>query len=107
MVGGERIDGAWCHVWLRTLSGYHVVDLVVFGDGVIRCDGWTDLSGLRKMLSSGKASVRDPDATEQAAEASKWRSRQPHPVTSEGFLSEVVDEIEHLNGRATTRQACW
>lgn len=107
MVDGERIDGAWCHVWLRTLSGYHVVDLVVFADGVIRCDGWTDLPGLRKMLASGKVSVRDPDVPEQAAAAPKWRSRQPHPVTPEGFLGEVADEIEHLNGRPTTGQVCW
>ncbi|MEU7001565.1 hypothetical protein [Nonomuraea sp. NPDC046570] len=100
----ERIDGAWYHVWLRTWHEYYIVDLAVFADGAIKCDGWTDLSGLRKMLASGKVSVRNPDAPEQATEVSKWQSRQPHPVTADGFLAEVADEIEDLNGRPTTER---
>ncbi|MBD0838090.1 NADAR family protein [Streptomyces sp. TRM68416] len=105
VVGGERIDGAWCHVWRR--SPYHeeyfVEDLVVFADGAVHCEERTDLEGLEKLLGSGRISVRNPDAPARDADAPKWGSRSPEPCTSESFLLEVADKVEELSGRPTTR----
>ncbi|MFE7706476.1 NADAR domain-containing protein [Streptomyces sp. NPDC057486] len=45
MVDGERIDGAWCHIWRRCRpdSEYYLDDLIVFADGAITCGERTDL----------------------------------------------------------------
>ncbi|MEY9876928.1 putative NAD-dependent protein-ADP-ribosyltransferase YbiA (DUF1768 family) [Streptacidiphilus sp. MAP12-33] len=108
-VDGERIDGAWCHVWQRSRwdAEYHLDDLIVFADGAVRCQDRTDLAGLKKLLTSGRISVTRPGAPALPDEPSKWRSRHGEPLTPEGFLSEVADKIEELNGRPTTGQRCW
>lgn len=108
-VDGERIDGFWCHVWVRSQwdNRYFVDDLVVFADGAVRCGERTDLAGLRKLLASGRVTLTNPEATPRPDEPSKWRSRSGEPLTPEGFLLEVQDKIEELNGRPTTAQRCW
>jgi predicted NAD-dependent protein-ADP-ribosyltransferase YbiA (DUF1768 family) len=112
-VDGERIDGAWCHVWRRSPwkdGRYFVDDLVVFADGAVRCGDSTDLAGLPELLRSGRVSVTNPDATPTSKspdEPSKWRSRAGEPLTPEGFLREVADKVEELNGRPTTAKRCW
>ncbi|MFE6664068.1 NADAR family protein [Streptomyces sp. NPDC057697] len=109
MVDGERIDGAWCHVWRRYLPGseYYLDDLIVFADGTITCGESTDLAGLEKMLASGRWAVTNPGAPPLPDEPSKWASRHGEPLTPEGFLLEVADRIEELNGRPTSGQRCW
>lgn len=109
MVGGERIDGAWCHVWRRYRpdSAYYLDDLVVFADGAIICGERTDLAGLVKMLARGRLAVTNPEAPPLPHEPSKWASRRGEPLTPEGFLLEVADRIEALNERPTAAQRCW
>lgn len=108
-VDGERIDGAWCHVWQRSRwdAEYYLDDLIVFADGAVRCQDRTDLAGLEKLLASGRISVTRPGAPALPDEPSKWRSRHGEPLTPDGFLSEVADKIEELNGRPTNGQRCW
>lgn len=109
-VDGERIDGAWCHVWRRSAwsEEYFVDDLVVFADGAVHCQERTDLAGLEKLLASGRISATRPDAPARPAEPpkSKWASRNSEPLTPDGFLLEVADLIEELSGRPTAAQRC-
>ncbi|MET7383726.1 NADAR family protein [Streptomyces sp. NPDC005529] len=109
IVDGERIDGAWCHVWrqYRPDGEYYVDDLIVFADGSVACSELTDLAGLEKMLVSGRLAVTDPTAPPCPEESSKWVSRSGEPLTPEGFLLEVADRVEGLNGRPTAGQRCW
>jgi predicted NAD-dependent protein-ADP-ribosyltransferase YbiA (DUF1768 family) len=108
MVDGERIDGAWCHVWRRHQldSTYYVEDLVVFADGAIVCGDRTDLAGLRKLLATGRLAVTNPEAPPPPAE-STWSSRRGEPLTADGFLLDVADRIEALNERPTAARRCW
>lgn len=109
LVGGERIDGAWCHVWAKGYSGYHLEDLFAYADGSIRCGQTFDLEGLRQRLESGDIALRDPErpAPERPEQTPRWSARYPEPLTNEGFLGEVGDEIESLNGRPMTSDLCW
>lgn len=109
MVDGERIDGAWCHIWRRDQygGGYYLDDLVVFADGRIICGERTDLAGLAKKLAAGRWAVTDPEAPPLPGPSSTWESRSGGPLTPEGFLLEVADRIEALNQRPTARQRCW
>ncbi|MDX6354747.1 MAG: hypothetical protein QOF98_1650 [Streptomyces sp.] len=109
MVDGERIDGAWCHVWQRHRpeAQWFVTDLIVFADGAIMCGDRTDLVGLEKLLASGMLTPTKPGVTPLAAEPSKWLSRHGEPLTPEGFLAEVADRIEELSGRSTAGERCW
>jgi predicted NAD-dependent protein-ADP-ribosyltransferase YbiA (DUF1768 family) len=86
---------------------YFVDDLIIFADGAVRCGDRTDLAGLRKLLVSGRVAVTNPEATPHPEEPSKWLSRSGEPLTPEGFLLEVADKIEELNGRPTTARRCW
>ncbi|WP_282701540.1 NADAR domain-containing protein [Streptomyces sp. CC219B] len=108
-MGGERIDGVWCHVWRRHSYSeeYFVQDLVVFADGAVHCGDRTDLAGLAKLIDSGRIAVRDPDASDCPDDESKWDSRSPEPCTPESFLGEVADKIEELSGRPTSRDRLW
>ncbi|GGV70615.1 hypothetical protein GCM10010277_81780 [Streptomyces longisporoflavus] len=108
MVDGERIDGAWCHVWRRYRPGgeYYLDDLIVFADGAITCGERTDLASLEKMLATGRLAVTNPENPPLADERSKWASRHGEPLTPEGFLLEVADRIEALNERPTAGQRC-
>lgn len=109
VVDGERIDGAWCHVWRRNRPGgeYHLDDLIVFADGAITCEERTDLAGLGKLLATGRLAVTDPEAPPLPDEPSIWASRHGEPLTPEGFLLEVADRIEALNERPTAGHRCW
>lgn len=109
-VDGEKIDGAWCHVWRRhelLPDLYSVEDLVVFADGTIACGRPTDLAGLERLLESGRIAVTDPAAPPHEAPENKWGARYPEPLTPEGFLLEVADRIEELAGRPRTDERCW
>ncbi|MGV9454279.1 DUF7639 domain-containing protein [Streptomyces sp. NPDC003635] len=103
VVDGERIDGAWCHVWRQApYDGEYVVeDLVVFADGVVRGAARTDLEGLAELIGSGEILARDPGAPDRPADAPKWKSRSPEVCTPESFLREVADKVEELSGRPT------
>ncbi|WP_328898655.1 NADAR family protein [Streptomyces sp. NBC_00441] len=109
MVDGERIDGAWCHIWRRYQMGgrYYLDDLVVFADGTITCGERTDLAGLAKKLAAGHWAVTDPEAPPLPDPPSKWEARYSEPLTPEGFLLEVADRIEELSRRPTAGQRCW
>lgn len=109
MVDGERIDGAWCHVWRRHRreAEWFVNDLIVYADGAIMCGDRTDLAGLKKLLASEMLSPTKPGITPLAAEPSKWLSRHGEPLAPEGFLAEVADRIEELSGRSTAGERCW
>ncbi|MGZ2356902.1 NADAR family protein [Streptomyces sp. 372A] len=109
MVDGERIDGVWCHIWRRHQrgGGYYLDDLVVFADGRITCGERTDLDGLARKLAAGCWTATDPASPPLPDPPSKWESRSGEPLTPEGFLLEVADRIEALNGRPTARQRCW
>ncbi|WP_442810894.1 DUF7638 domain-containing protein [Streptomyces sp. Wh19] len=109
MVDGERIDGAWCHVWRRYRPGseYYLDDLIVFADGAITCGERTDLAGLEKMLATGRLAVTNPETPPLPDVPSKWASRHGEPLTPEGFLLEVADRIEALNERPAAGQRCW
>ncbi|MFD5270571.1 NADAR family protein [Streptomyces sp. NPDC058335] len=104
-VDGERIDGAWCHVWHRDewRDTYVVEDLLVYADGTVRCERTTDLAGLERMLDRGLVAVTNPAAPAREEPENKWESRSPAPLTQEGFLLEVADKIEELAGRPTVR----
>lgn len=109
-VGGEKVDGVWCHVWRRHQLGdvYYVDDLVVYADGAIKCEGTDliDLAGLERRLTKGIVAVRDPDAPPPPEPPSRWGARYPEPLTPESFLLEVADRIEELGGRPTAAQRC-
>ncbi|WP_330310714.1 NADAR family protein [Streptomyces sp. NBC_00523] len=109
MVDGERIDGAWCHIWRRDQMGrgYYLDDLTVFADGLITCGERTDLDGLAKKLETGRWAVTDPEIPPPPAPPSKWEARYSEPLTAEGFVLEVADRIEALSGRPTAGQRCW
>lgn len=109
MVDGERIHGAWCHVWQRHRleAQWFVNDLIVFADGAIMCGDRTDVVNLQKLLASGTLTPTKPGVPTLAAEPSKWRSRHGEPLTPEGFLAEVADRIEELSGRSTAGERCW
>ncbi|MFI9588676.1 NADAR family protein [Streptomyces sp. NPDC052236] len=108
-VDGQRIDGAWCHVWRRSRwdDKYFLDDLIVFADGAIRGEERTDLRGLEKLLASGRIAATEPGVSKLPDEPSKWLSRYGEPLTPEGFLLEVADKVEELNGRPTAGQRCW
>ncbi|MEV0175971.1 NADAR family protein [Streptomyces sp. NPDC050803] len=105
VVGGEKIDGVWCHVWRRNPYSevYVVEDLFVFADGAVHCEERTDLEGLERLLGSGRIAVRNPAAPDWPADETKWESRSPEPCTPESFLLEVADKVEELSGRPTAR----
>ncbi|MFF7211721.1 NADAR family protein [Streptomyces sp. NPDC008238] len=109
LVDGERVDGAWCHVWTTSYGGYHLADLFVYADGAIRCGGQMDVQGLRERLASGSIALSDPErpAPAPTREGPRWSARYPEPLTDEGFVGEVRDEIESLSGRPTSSDRCW
>ncbi|MFG2671501.1 NADAR domain-containing protein [Streptomyces sp. NPDC048445] len=109
MVDGERIDGAWSHIWRRYLPDgeYYLDDLIVFADGTITCGERTDLAGLEKLLATGRLAVSNSTTPVLPDEPSKWASRRGEPLTPEGFLLEVADRIEALNQRPTADERCW
>ncbi|MFI0486878.1 NADAR family protein [Actinomadura sp. 9N215] len=107
---GERIDGAWCHVWVKGYSDrYHVADLFAYADGLLSCQETMGLQELRQRLESGKIALFDPGRPppERPPQTPRWKARYPEPLTNEGFLGEVADEIAALNGRPTTSDLCW
>ncbi|MFE2545533.1 NADAR family protein [Actinacidiphila glaucinigra] len=109
LVDGERIDGAWCHVWTKSCTDYYLADLFVYADGAIRCVSEMDLPGLRERLAAGSIALSNPERPVPAPAQSgpRWSARYPEPLTDEGFVGEVRDEIESLNGRPTTFDRCW
>lgn len=109
LVDGERINGAWCHVWVKSHSHFFVDDLFVYADGTFSCQGTFDLQGLGKRLERGKIALHDPaqPMPERPAPIPRWSARSPEPLTNQGFLSEAADKIEALNGRPTTSARCW
>ncbi|MBT2455224.1 hypothetical protein [Streptomyces sp. ISL-86] len=112
-VDGERIDGVWCHIWRRRAfdGEYSLEDLFVYADGAIQCGFPSvdplDLAGLEKLLASGEVAVTEPGAPAWDFKPSKWLSRNGWPLTPDGFLLEVADQIEKLNGRPTSNDRCW
>lgn len=104
LVDGERIDGAWSHVWVKGHSSYYVDDLFVYADGLLRCGDTFDLQGLGQRLESGKIALTDPGQppSKRPEPTPRWSARYPEPLTNQGFLREVADEVEALNGRPTT-----
>lgn len=109
LVDGERIDGAWSHVWVKGHSSYYVDDLFVYADGLLRCGDTFDLQGLGQRLESGKIALTDPGQppSKRPEPTPRWSARYPEPLTNQGFLREVADEVEALNGRPTTSDLCW
>lgn len=109
MVDGERIDGVWCHVWLRhPWNGkYFLEDLFLFADGAVKCEDWTDLPGLERSLTSGRVAVTEPGRATPRDDRTKWASRWGEPLTPEGFFVEVADKLEELGGRRTAGERCW
>ncbi|MGI5171460.1 DUF7638 domain-containing protein [Spirillospora sp. CA-253888] len=96
---GERVDGAWTHVWLRRFSGPVLIDLFTYADGAVVWDGVLgDLDRLAAALDSGDLLLRDPDAPPFTPPTPRWNARYPEPLTPASFLGEVRDEIEDLNG---------
>ncbi|MEU2253352.1 NADAR family protein [Nocardia xishanensis] len=108
VVDGERIDGVWSHVWVQGHSRYYVDDLFVYADGVIRCGELFDLPGLQRRLEAGRVALSDPERPlpDRPEQTPRWSARYPEPLTHDGFLCEVRDEIEELNGRPTTSDLC-
>ncbi|RKN10430.1 NADAR family protein [Streptomyces radicis] len=109
-VDGERIDGVWCHVWRRLpVTGDHVVDdLGVWADGAIRCEEELSLAGLRRALDEGRIALTAPGAAAPPPpEGPRWDSRAGEPLTVDGFLLDVADRIEELNGRPTAADRLW
>ncbi len=114
-VGGERISGVWCHVWqrVRTDGEYFPEDLFVFADGEVRFGQWPQPSGaggvdgLQRMLASGRITLTRPGAPDLPPGPPTWGSRRSEALTPEGFLQEVADEIEVLNGRPDSAKRCW
>nr|WP_218025139.1 NADAR family protein [Nocardia jejuensis] len=80
----------------------------MFADGVIRCGESFDLPGLQRRLHSGKVALSDPGRPlpEQPEQTPRWSARYPEPLTHNGFLGEIRDEISMLNGRPTTSDLC-
>lgn len=109
LVDGERVEGVWCHVWVKGHSGYYVDDLFAYADGSLRCGEAFDLRGLRQRLESGRIVLHDPErpAPERPAPTPRWSARYPEPLTNQGFLGEVADEIEASNGRPTSSDRSW
>ncbi|MFJ4899279.1 NADAR family protein [Streptomyces sp. NPDC088727] len=109
MVDGERIDGAWSHIWRRYRPDgeYYLDDLIVFADGTITCGERTDLAGLEESLATGRLAVSNSTTPALPDEPSKWASRHGEPLTPEGFLLEVADRVEELNQRPTAGERCW
>ncbi len=111
VVGGETVVGVWCHVWVTHHSSPRpfVEDLFVFADGHIECGGGMDLDGLRRRLADGRVRLRDPDlpAPSGPPERPRWSARYPEPLTDDGFVAEILDEVERLNGRPTSSDRCW
>ncbi|WAZ20698.1 NADAR family protein [Streptomyces cinnabarinus] len=105
VVDGEKIYGAWCHVWrwVPYSEEFAVEDLYVFADGAVRCQERMDLEELAEQLGSGWISARDPAAPDRPADAPKWGSRSPEVCTPDSFFLEVADKIEELSGRPTAR----
>lgn len=101
-VDGERIDGVWCHVWLRSHwnDQYVLDDLIVYADGAVRCERQTDLRGLGKLLASGRIAVTKPGVEKLPDERSKWASRSGEPVTPEGFLLSTGDSVISYTGHS-------
>lgn len=107
-VDGERIDGAWCHVWRRHPwdDAFFIDDLTVFADGTVDCGERTDLAGLKRMLATGLITVTEPGAAPPPEPPSRWTSRQGEPLTADGFLLDVADRVDELSGRPTAAQRC-
>ncbi|MFG1798127.1 NADAR family protein [Nocardia sp. NPDC049149] len=112
LVDGERIAGAWCHVWIRSMRGfeyhYYLDDLFAYADGVIKCWETFDLAELRRRLETGKIALHNPADPEppQVEQTPRWSARYPEPLTNESFLDELADEIRAMNGRPTTSDLC-
>ncbi|MGC4947053.1 DUF7639 domain-containing protein [Streptomyces sp. DT224] len=108
MVDGEGTDGAWCHIWRRNErgGGYYVDDLAVFADGRITCGERTDLAGLAE-AGRGPWDGDRPGGATASRPAVEVGVPLRRTADTEGFLLEVADRIEALNGRPTARQRCW
>ncbi|MCP2335443.1 NADAR family protein [Actinomadura rupiterrae] len=111
IVDGEAITGVWCHAWSSRPSSTRpaVVDLFVYADGHIECDGGMDLDGLRRRLADGRIRLRDPEqpATTAPPQRPRWSARYPEPLTEDGFAAEILDKIAELNGHPTSSDRCW
>lgn len=111
IVAGETFTGVWCHVWVTGpfAPRAHVEDLFVFSDGHLECDGGMDLDGLRERLANGRVVLHDPELPKPSAspQRPRWTARYPEPLTDDGFVAEILDEVEKLNGRPTTSDLCW
>ncbi|MDX2964609.1 NADAR family protein [Streptomyces acidiscabies] len=109
VVDGERVPGAWCHVWRRELMGERcfVDDLIVYADGVVVCGEATELAGLERWLMDGRVALTEPGAPVRVEPAREWgRRRWGEARTVDSFLLEVADLVEELAGRATAVMRC-
>lgn len=115
----ERIEGIWRLVFARfdrpayAGSGpatYVIAPLTIYADGVI--DSYfseMDLEGLLTAVGAGRISVQVPDgALMSEGELGRWEAREAEwfAISDEDLVQEVADEIERLNGRATSSDRC-
>ncbi|MEG3626875.1 NADAR family protein [Streptomyces poriticola] len=109
IVGEERIDGTWRHVFIDNGGTYHLTDLVVYADGVIQCglEALT-LDELREKLESGWITVAPSDGARGWAHSlASWRFAEARTwFSGEDLLAEVANEIERLAGRPTAARQC-
>ena len=104
---GERIDGVFAMAFIHNFD-YHLTPISIFGDGMVDCWGLVTFEEFKQKVRSGWVVTQPPpDARVSvsllgsftATDASYW-------VDPEEFIREVADEIEGLNGRATSGDRC-
>src|SRR4051794_20453716 len=103
----ERVDGVFAMAFIHNFQ-YHLTHISVFRDGMIDCWGLVTFEEFKQKVRSGWVVTQPPPnakvsvsflADFTAKDASYW-------IDPEEFIREVADEIEQLNGRPTSSDAC-
>jgi len=107
MEDDKLIPGVFAMAFIHN-GPYHLTHISIYQDGMIDCWGMVDFEKFKQKVRSGWVVTQPPEGSDidvsflgcfTAVNATYW-------IEPEAFLTEVHDEIEHLNGRPTTTMYC-
>ncbi|MCD5315761.1 NADAR family protein [Kineosporia babensis] len=107
-VDGERVEGTWRPVFIHKFGCYFLIDLCIYADALIDCEGLTTLAEFEEKVACGFVATEIKDGGEASSHGlAGWTFARPEPwISAEKLIGEVRDEIERLNNRPISSDRC-